>query len=172
MKTLITVLCWFIPFKKLRRHLKVKYVKNKRIKYHNNNRIIIHMPDGKIVLNPYSIPGLNVSFNGANSTIELFYPINFHKSHFILMSGCHITIKQSYFMGLTVDMYNNTSIFIDKNCQIGECHVSMPNEQNTSLHMEPDCVLSTGIEIWTTDAHPIFDMNGKCINRFSFSYMH
>ncbi len=164
MKNIIAVLCWFIPFKNIRHRLKVKYVKSKRIKYHNNNRIIIHMPNGDTVINPYSIPGLEVSFEGANSTIELFYPIRFHKSNFMCKDDCSIVIKQSCFMGLTVDMYNNTSVFIDENCQIGECHVAMPNEQNTSLHMEPDCVLSTGIEIWTTDAHPIFDMKGKCIN--------
>ena len=100
MKNIIAVLCWFIPFKNIRHRLKVKYVKSKRIKYHNNNRIIIHMPNGDTVINPYSIPGLEVSFEGANSTIELFYPIRFHKSNFMCKDDCSIVIKQSCFINI------------------------------------------------------------------------
>jgi len=164
MKTLITILCCFIPFKKLRRQLKIKYVKSNRIIYRNNNRVIIHMPGGQIVTNPYSIPELNVLFNGHDSTIELFYPIKFHKSRFVVCDNCKITIKSSGFMGINIDMYHNSSVFIDEHSQIGECAINMANEMGTELHIGKDCMFSTGIEIWTTDTHPIFDNNGKCIN--------
>lgn len=164
MKTLVTILCWFIPFKKTRKQLKQKYVKSVPIKYHHNNRIVIHLPDGKTIENPYSIPGLSIHFAGCDSVIELFYPINFHKSHFVCRDNCSVIIKPSCFMGLSFDMYNECTVTIDENCQIGQCHVNMPNERGTALYIERDCVFSTGIEIWTTDAHPISDMDGNCIN--------
>ena len=165
MKTVITILCWFIPFKKLRHRLKVKYVKSKRIKYHNNNRIIIHMPNGDTVINPYSIPGLEVSFNGTNSTIELFYPISFHNCHLNVENNCVITIHESHGVNnMTVDTYNKSEVFIDKNVEIGGVHIHMSNEAGTALRIGKDVVLSYDIEIYTTDTHPIFDIKGKCIN--------
>lgn len=164
MKTFITILCWFIPFKKLRKRLKVKYIKTQRIKYHDNNQLLIYMPDGSVIKNPSRITGLTVCFNGANSIIKLFYPITFHSSRFFVGDNCDITIQKSCLIGMTIDTYNKSSVFIDENCQIGECYVCMANESGTSLKIGKDCVFSTGIEIWTTDTHPIFDKNGKCIN--------
>ena len=165
MKTLMTILCWFIPFKKLRRHLKVKYVKNKRIKYHNNNRVIIHMPNGDTVENPYSIPGLNISFNGRNSVIKLFFPISFHNCHLNVENNCVITIHESHGINnMTIDTYNKSEVFIDKNVEIGGVRIHMSNETETALHIGKNVVLSYDIEIYTTDTHPVFDMHGKCIN--------
>ena len=95
MKTFITILCWFIPFKKLRKRLKVKYIKTQRIKYHDNNQLLIHMPDGSVIKNPSRITGLTVCFNGDNSIIKLFYPITFHSSRFFVGDNCDITIQKS-----------------------------------------------------------------------------
>lgn len=165
MKNIIAVLCWFIPFKNIRHRLKQKYINSKRIKYKNNNRIIIHMPNGDTLINPYSIPGLEVSFEGANSLVELFYPIKFSHSCFNIKDDCVITIHKSYGIHNTIiDTYNKSSVFIDENVGIGGMHVHMSNQTGTSLRIGKNTALSYDIEIYTTDTHPIFDMKGKCTN--------
>lgn len=69
MKYLITIVCWFIPIKSVRIRLKNKYVKSKRIKYTNGNKVIVHSENGEIIVNPYSVLGLKISFNGHNTII-------------------------------------------------------------------------------------------------------
>ena len=165
MKILISILCWFIPFKQLRKRLKLKYVKSKRIIYRNNNKVIVHMPDGRTIINPYSVPGLKICFAGNNSVVELFYPIKFKNCKFNLMSDDTITIHSSCGIYNTIiDAYNKSSVFIDQGAGIGGMHVHMANETETELRIGKDAVLSYDIEIYTTDTHPIFDMDGNCIN--------
>ena len=81
-KVFFTFLCWFVPFKRIRKQLKLKYVKGTPIKYSNGNSVILHTESGKIIKNPYMIHGLDINFQGKNSTVELFYPIKFFKSQF------------------------------------------------------------------------------------------
>ena len=74
MKTIVNILCWFIPSREMRRQLRRKYAGG-IIKYHSNNKIIVHLANGQKIINPKTVPGLKVKFNGKNSLIELFYPI-------------------------------------------------------------------------------------------------
>ncbi len=164
MQKFMSVICYFIPFKKLRKKFRALYVKANRIKYRHNNKIIIHLPNGKTITNPHRIPELKVHFNGKNSTIELFYPIKFKTCEFHLINDCVITIHKSCLNYTKIEAYNESVVFIDENTAIGGVRVHMLNEKGTSLKIGKDVVLSYDIEIYTTDTHPIFDMNGKCIN--------
>ncbi|MDW2994949.1 MAG: hypothetical protein R8N24_02905 [Alphaproteobacteria bacterium] len=164
MKYLITIVCWFIPIKNVRIYLKNKYVKSKRIKYTNGNKVIVHGENGEIIVNPYSILGLKISFNGHNSIIELYKPIKFYKSEIKVDSNCKITIHKSYQINMLVYAYDDSSIFIDDNVGIGGARIHMMNEKGTSLYIGPDAVLSYDIEIYTTDTHPILDLHGNIIN--------
>lgn len=164
MKTLVTILCWFIPIKKLRRRLKLKYVKGTPIKYSNGNTIILHTETGKNIKNPYMIHGLDVHFCGKNSVIELFLPINFYKSEFNIMDNCKFVIRKFGAIGMRIDADNNSSVFIDENADIGKVFVHMENESGTSLVIGKNVALSYDIEIYTTDTHPVLDMQGNVIN--------
>ena len=164
MKTLITILCWFIPIKKLRKQLKLKYVKGKPIKYFNGNTVILHTESGKIIKNPYMIHGLDIHFQGKNSVVELFEPTNFFNSEFNIMDNCKFVIQKHRFIGMRVDTYNNCSVVIGENADIGKVHVHMSNESGTSLIIGKNVLLSYDIEIYTTDTHPVLDMQGKVIN--------
>lgn len=164
MKALITVLCWFIPFRKIRHQLRRKYAGG-IIKYHDNNKIIVHLPNGKTVVNPSTVPGLKVRFNGKNALIELFYPIIFNNCEFNLMNDCVFTIHDSYGIKNTIIYaYDESVVFFDKNVGIEGARIHMMNERGTVLKIAKDVVLSYDIEIYTTDTHPILDMNGVCIN--------
>ena len=162
-KTLINILCCFIPSKNIRHVLREKYINT--IKYHDNNKIIVHMNNGQTVVNPPRIPGLRVNFNGKNSLIELFYPIKFNNCEFNLMDDCIFTIHDSYGLNNTfIYAWNKSTLFIDENVGIGGARIHMMNETGTSLKIGKKAVLSYDIEIYTTDSHPIMNMQGECIN--------
>ena len=123
------------------------------------------MPDGRTIKNPYSIPGLVINFSGYDALIELFYPIKFYNCQFNMMNKSRITIHKSYGINnMIVDAYNESDVFLDENVGIGGCHVHMVNEKGTSLKISKNTALSYGIDIYTTDTHPILNMQKDCIN--------
>ncbi|MCQ2581068.1 MAG: hypothetical protein MJ164_02755 [Alphaproteobacteria bacterium] len=134
------------------------------IVYSNGNKVILHTESGKIITNPQYVHGLKINFYGSNSTVELFFPINFVSCEFSMGDDCNFIIHKSHHICLRVDAYNQSSLFIDEDTQIGTAHVHMMNERETSLHIGKHVVFSYGIQIYTTDTHPIMDLNGNIIN--------
>lgn len=146
-----------------KRHRKKCSCPNK-ISYSNGNTVILHTESGKTIINPQSIPGLKINFYGKNSTVELFLPIKFVLSEFNMGDDCKFVIHKSHHICLIVNAYNKSEVFIDEDTQIGTAHVHMMNESETTLHIGKHVVFSYGIQIYTTDTHPIMDLDGNIIN--------
>lgn len=91
----------------------------------------------------------------------------------VRISSCKITIKGNNnilviqqnailrFIDIEI-IGNNCLIEIGSNCVIGQnCYLSA-KEENTSLIIKNDCMLSRNVKIMTSDGHPIFLNNEKC----------
>ena len=138
---------------------KISDILKYRVKYTHNNKIIINKKNGKKVINPFYIKGLKIRFKGKNNTINLYEPLNFKRSLFTLKNDCEFNIYPAIINNTTIHGYNSSFVTIEEGSEIGGLIVHMENEKNTTLHIDKDAVLSYNIQIWTTDTHPIFDLN-------------
>lgn len=139
---------------------KIKQARKMLKMYRKGNKVILGTK-----INPLIIKGLNIDFNGQNSLIEIKDTTNFDKCKISLGNDCHIVIESSPHLCFCLIAHNKSSVKIGKNVQIGEATIHMENECNTALVIDDNAILSYNIQIFTTDTHPIFDLQtNKLIN--------
>lgn len=112
--------------------------------------------------------GLRIKINGNNNIIEIDDNAIFLKAR-IIINGDNNYIKinrVSYLRYFDLNIYNgNKQSFFIGDCSTCEgARIFMCNN-NSKLTIGKDCMLSSEIEIWTADGHPICDLSsGEILN--------
>lgn len=127
-----------------------------------NNTVRIKVEDEEKFLTQ---KGLLISVFGNNNTINLgkvIYPVN----ETIGLTGLTINIGNppDDMIDLGVNRYaNNCNINIGDNIIICGARLFLQDD-NTSISIGDDCMISWGIDIWCTDVHTITDLDGNPLN--------
>lgn len=141
-----------------------------RIKYKKNsgNQIIIHKKDGKIIRNPFFLKVIKVFFYGKNSTLELYEPYELKGSIFRLFNGDHFIIKENVQGVISVTGGLNSVLQIGKGSTLCNGQFFLNDEENASIILGKDCMLSLNVFMWASDTHQILEKDSKNIlNRAS-----
>ncbi len=88
--------------------------------------------------------------------------------------NCEIVIGDGFYISQTFSVacglnrsnggkIENTKLIVGSNVSCESVYVNM-RHSNSSVTIGNDCLISFGIQIWNTDAHPIFSKEGKIIN--------
>ena len=89
--------------------------------------------------------------------------------------NCEITIGENLYIATDITItiglnhpnggkINNAKFNMGKNCSVEQMYALM-RHSNSSIIIGDDCLISFGINIWHTDAHPIFSKEtGKIVN--------
>lgn len=141
--------------------LKFKFKKNK------NNYIHIVNSNNQMT-SVDSINGLNVHFEGQNSTLILHAPIiKFKESNIYLGSNSKVEIKTSSRTAKRMNIYanaNNVSCIIEEEFS---CHngldILLHKENNLKVTIGKNCMIGSNVSIRTSDAHTIIDKKSKQI---------
>ena len=144
------------------------FKKIQKIKYNFNgggNRIKIIKEDGQIIWNPKSIPGLTIDFRGSNGYLEIWEPCIWDKSYFMIGDNSSIVVKKINALSLSIHSIAKVNIFIDEYTSFWNVDMWFQWESNISIIIGKDCMLSSGVNLWPSDAHVIFDKNNNIINR-------
>lgn len=135
-----------------------------------NNKIYIIKNNKKHAVK--RIKGLNIKFNGSNSTIELYAnpQIRFKNSKVIMGDNCHLSIKESKYKvnNTTINMTeaDNASISIGKNFSMAQGCIINRNVKEISVNIGDECMFSADIYIRSSDGHTIYDNNtGEALNK-------
>ena len=117
------------------------------------------------------LPQLNIIIEGDNNVIEIGDIKNLHHST-IEIKGDNNKIKignSKYYVAINIRLthykkYNNRTLIIGENLLSGYTRITLLGD-NRKVTIGEDCMFSSGIEIWTTDMHPIYDLNtGDLLN--------
>lgn len=128
--------------------------------------------NGGEILNP-KIDGLDVEFKGSQGGIVIIEEgAVFYNTKILLGSmGC-VHIKKTHPRGIRntkIEMAcasKNKSVFIDEGYSIESSRFSMVNENNISIHIGKNCLLSSNILFRPSDGHTIYDIaTGEILNK-------
>ena len=119
-----------------------------------------------------NIPGLNISWEGENSTIEISAnPLpRFNNSSISIGTNCFCSIDSSIYSvsGLNVLIYAEHSILkIGKDFSVVGANIWLTCEENTQIKIGDDCMLAHGIIIRSSDGHTIYDVDSKQVTNKS-----
>jgi len=108
-----------------------------------------------------------IKINGSSNKIEINDNVKFVKNKVIIKGDNNLLQinKGVNIRGAFLQIVgNNCKLIISENTIIGEnCYLSA-KEENTTLLIGRDCMLSRNAKIMTSDGHPIFDCNKSRIN--------
>lgn len=146
---------------------KVNRFKTRWLPYvENNNRIIVKKEDGTKVEN-IDIPGLTINFLGSNSTIEMEEPLGtWQNSQINIGSDCIIKIqgtKRVHFRhGLTINARATKSkCYIGKNFGCWGLQINIMDQENQTVSIGDDCLVSFGVVINLIAPCTIYDIKTK-----------
>lgn len=115
------------------------------------------------------LPNIHISIEGDNNIIDIGDIKQLHNCN-IQIKGDHNKVQicdSKYRISLNICMEymdNYRELIIGKNLLAGNTRITlMGNKRKVSIG--EDCMFSSDINIWTTDGHPIYDLNtGNLIN--------
>ena len=130
------------------------------------------LSDGSEILNP-NIDGLTVEFTGRQGGIvEIEEGAVFHNTKIYIGSMGHVHIKKTHRRGIrntVVHMacsYSFKTLYIDEGCSIESARFVLINDNNISVKIGKDCMLSSNISFRPRDGHTIYDIDtGVVLNR-------
>ena len=118
--------------------------------------------------------GNSIKCNGKSITIKVIWNnnkiiiednVSIQHSN-IILKGDNITLhfgKNIELTGTIISLFQNTSLFIDKNSTLGNGEITIA--EDNSIHIGKDCMFAHGYEIRTSDMHPIYSLDsGERIN--------
>ncbi|MDR0646175.1 MAG: hypothetical protein LBG46_04255, partial [Elusimicrobiota bacterium] len=119
----------------------------------------------------YAVNGLVIRCSGKNSTVEIENPDIFTNSYINIESdNSYIKIKNAkYVRNLDVLVYQgyNQKFIFGVNSSVEDAKVFLCGA-NVECIIGDECMLSSGIEIWTSDGHSIIDIaSNEIINDVS-----
>ncbi len=158
---IIKILVIIMPFSSLR-----KKIRNRLLL--RNNKILVHKKDGKVI-SVKKYKGLKIEFKGQNSTVNIFEPCVFKNSSFVIGSENLVEIQASKYdicnLRIPVVMSFGSNLIIGKDFSCFGVDICMHAEPKNSVTIGDDCMFSSGISIWPSDGHTIYDINsGKILN--------
>lgn len=127
-----------------------------------NNTIILIKRNGKKIYNP-KIKNLTVSFRGCNNYIEIHEPFIIYVKMKISCSG-NSSIKietNNKYSECNIYIGNHTTLEIGKNTTIGGAEFVLYSGQGTKITVGDDCMISTNVQIRTSDGHSLYDTNSR-----------
>lgn len=134
------------------------------------NRFIIIKEDGTEVLNPPTIEGLNIRFNGDNNTIIVHEPFHFNGTVISLAGDVTIEIhpRSQWGNGTVIRKTRNTvanKLDIGQGFQCGSnCIIDLTDAGD--IYIGDDAKWSWNIYVKSDDTHPVFDIDTKeCLNK-------
>lgn len=110
------------------------------------------------------IPGLDVVFQGSNSTVEVHEPFHFVNCKFILGTNTCVKIGSSAHSIMNLgnpQKMESCNVNIGKDFSCFGCSISNHDETGLDISIGDDCQFSYGISIRTSDGHAIFDQTTK-----------
>jgi|688.fasta_scaffold104932_2 acetyltransferase-like isoleucine patch superfamily enzyme len=129
----------------------------------NNEIIIIDGEKQHILLDSSTIDGLTIEFCGENNRVIIEAPFKFFNS-LINFSGNHSHIeilKPKYIQGLRISCTESWSKLLWKEGGISYGINIFLHEHKSTVLIGRDCLFASGIDIWPTDGHSIFDINSN-----------
>lgn len=130
----------------------------------NGNKIVVHKVDGSLKYSN-SYQGVDITFKGKNSLVELWEPININNSSFVLGDNCTISIKSSELsisnLIIVMQYSNNFTVSIGKNFSVNQMIMQINRINNLSINIGNDCMFSSNITLMPYDFHTIFDKTTK-----------
>ncbi len=76
-----------------------------------------------------------------------------------------IVVKKINALSLSIHSIAKVNVFIDEYTSFWNVDMWFQWESNISIIIGKDCMLSSGVNLWPSDAHVIFDKNNNIINR-------
>ena len=149
----------------MKKFLRKIFKKHKKYDIAANNKLIIIENGIERIANNELIPGLWVSIKGDNNTVKIEYPTLFTNSSIIIDSDnadIYISKTQYYMSNFSVHsrLHGGHKLFIDEDFYCNGANILL-REENASVTIGKDCMFSSGIMIWTSDGHAIFDNTTK-----------
>ncbi len=169
-KFLINLICLFIFSKKKRKKFKQK---------HLSTNLTNIAPDNHIEIAKGDETHITLSVQGKNNTIiikKLHKDTKGKLNISLAGNNCHITIEENILISgvLTIivgqnhpnfSLIENTNISIGKDTSFEICTISTYNS-NATIEIGEKCMFSYGIDLFHTDAHPIYNLDkSKIINK-------
>ena len=118
------------------------------------------------------LKNITLEITGKNNTIRITPPLKNNHIHVVIFGDNNeITINENVAIGKKLSIRigfnfpnhgkaNNTKFIIGKNTSLEEVEY-MTYNSNVFCEIGDSCMLSHGIKIYNTDAHPIFDLSTK-----------
>lgn len=171
-KFIINIILGFVPSAATRKDLRNKWLythNSNNIKFEdkiknnlNNNSIVVISPNNKKSYNVV-IKGLNINFNGQNSSVIIHEPINMYNCNFRIGKNSCVEICASPYEihNLSISATNNSKVFIGENFSCRGCKIENHDEANLNVKIGNDCMFSYGIHFRVSDGHSLFDTNNK-----------
>ncbi|MNN46264.1 Galactoside O-acetyltransferase [compost metagenome] len=120
------------------------FVGSEGVKCSGQNKIEITGDNNKVEISSgVVLKGVVIKISANNSLIRLEAGVRF---------AGHILVKQG----------GGNSVVVGENTTVGGARIIC--SEGTKVTIGKDCMLSSGIEIRSTDSHPIMDLDGKRIN--------
>lgn len=125
---------------------------------------LIGLKHNTVTLSQATIKSSHISINGLHNNIEIQGRL-WKTRIFITGNNNRIKISDNVALNLTqiIIRGNNCVLSIDENTTFGSAYMVCMGEQN-SIIIGTECMFAENIDIWNTDSHPIFDINGKLLN--------
>lgn len=149
----------------------MRQLRNLRIAYRNKNTIILHKLNGTQVKNPWYLlktegGGFDINIQGTNNIVEISEPIVGGNLSIIQSDGIRVKIGKKARLYLNISNISGKSknqVIIGDNFSCNNTNLFLDAE-NQHIIIRDNCLFSWGINIHTSDHHPI-TMNGEQINR-------
>lgn len=129
------------------------------------------LANGSEIINP-TIDGLSVEFKGSyGGIVEIHEGAIFYNTKIICGSMAHICIKKTHDKEIkntkieTACSCRHKKLFIDEGCSIESARFAIVNDDNLSVYIGKDCMLSSEIVFRSCDGHTIYSIdNNKVLN--------
>lgn len=122
----------------------------------------------------FKFKGIKIKFKGKNSTIIIYEPLrNIRNSKIECGSNCTVEIGASQYniKKLNIWCWGDNNI-----CKIGKnfsctssCEIMLHKENNLSVLIGEDCMFAKNVQLRTSDAHTIYDIETNEIQNFGKS---
>lgn len=174
-KTLVNVICAFVPKRKCRHRLrnkllsrfqKIGLVNPNFIVNGQNNKLILIDEQGNEKPMTTNIPGMKINVQGDNNIIRIPEKNQIRGCFNIRSNNALIDIKSQKTLSINVNtlFQDGQKLIINEDTIIFGANIFL-NEKEASVLIGKNCLFSSNITIWATDGHAILDaQTNKILN--------
>ena len=155
---------------------KIKYNKQKKSFLKKINDLNLN---NEIKISEYN-PNLSIHIDGINNQINLT-KLNPESKIKIIVYGDNnkIEIDSNWFLNIELlvglsnskeDKAHNTKFILKDRTYINQASIII-GEDNSEIIIGEDCAVATGVNIWCTDRHAIYDKSGNLLNEGKFVHI-